>query len=506
MAEQQVNDTSTDLIVIGDDFTLPIVPTAQVKAIAQRLFPMLPTFPQKFLPQEAVLVAEIALARGHNPLSVGKQYHAWKDNHGKVCIQDHFAAEETWAQGKEKFRAIYHDLDETEKSAMGISVKDYACACTILRASYEHLYQERYNSILNAAIIAKIDFSEALKVAEREALKIGVTHIGRVKYEEVFDETGKVKKGAAGDLPGWLPGITRSHVRALRGAIHQVYGTPTFAEMARLGMKSTAEDMPEIIAEMPNAIAKESKSVQQKYIQLVESNNERNRVDQEIRNVLGEDGYKEFTQKRHEKNALEMRGEVLADDWLDEKNPTVHIKIDERKAPDDVVTVQKEDISIEPNPQAEALEDELANEALSLGGVAAKPETTVAGSLDEAFPPEPAKNDDVGVAMSIGDVKMAMSPLYKTTNVQLDVLHSIFGPEASFETMSQIQLWNLKEYSKRAIILHEEIEIAVPERIAKIPELAEVKTESPMTLDFAKDYLKQAVRELGSGKEMKELV
>lgn len=499
MTDQQVNDTSTDLIVIGDDFTLPIVPTAQVKAIAARLLPMLPTFPKPFSPPEATLVAEIALARGHNPLSVGKSFHAWKDNFGKVCIQDHFAAEETWAQSKEKFRAIYHDLDETEKAAVGISAKDYACACTILRASYEHLYQERYNSILNAAIIAKVPFDEALKIAEREALKIGVTHIGRVKYEEVFSEDGKVKKGGGGDLVGWLPGVTRSHVRALRGAIHQVYGTPTFAEMARLGLKSTAEDMPEILAEMPDEVARLPQPLQQKWVNLDERRRENDESEEMLKKMLGPEKYAIYSHHRQQKNTTLMRGEVLVDDWLDEKKPLGPSEVD--------------DLMNEDNPQVSALEDELANEALSLGGVVAPPVTDAVFSFEDLpiMPDEIASpKDDVGVAMSIGDVKSAMAPVYPNSDTQLKVVKAIYGDEVKWEDLTQPQLWNVKEYSKRMFILHKQTSISVAERLAKIPEVVWVNTElvgaEPITtLDGAKDMLKGTVREMGRVKKLAEL-
>ncbi len=423
MAEQKI-EVNTDVmdLVIPDEQLRAItglVPTEMVKTIALRMAPMLPDQyvngkSRRCTEQEVILFAEIALSRGHNPLSVGKSFYEWLDPTGRPCFEERYASIVRWASDIETFSIKYFDYPRKEKK------DDFLCDVILVRDKNMPLVDKRYSTVLNALLAAKVPISEALRTAEKESLTIGVSVTSRVKYDEVYKEDGTVKRGGSGDVKGWQVGVTRARIRGLRAVVSQVYGEPTFAEMARIGLKATRGDIPQILAEMPDEVAKFPQPLQQKWVDLDERRRENDESERLLAEMLGPEKYTEYSKRRQQKNTTLMRGEILTDDWLDDKNSTMHVKLDERRGPDwrDATDA----VIVEPAGSSEV--NDLMNEELSPDDKDLIAYATSMGAVVE-------ERDDVGVAMSIGDVKDAMVPIYANSATQLQVIKKLYGDDAA---------------------------------------------------------------------------
>lgn len=276
-----VVDTSKALLPANEVITTPtgqIISWQAARTVANRLYQIFPQ-PDKEQYQlskaEIVVTAEIALSMGCNPLAINKEYFAWKDHRGNLNIMRHYAYEVAWAQGKEPFTPVDRVLTVEEKVARGLGEQDYAVAVTIIRRSMERDYQRRYSMVFGPLVQSGTDPKQAMELAKQEAMETGVTAVGIVKYDEVYDAEGKLKVGTA-NLKGWEPGVTRAKVRATRQAIHAAYGIPTTAELAQSGVfgkPMTDRGLNELAQSADMSV--ESAQVQRRYNEIAEATQER---------------------------------------------------------------------------------------------------------------------------------------------------------------------------------------------------------------------------------------
>lgn len=254
-----------------------IISKQVVFTVAERLFKIYPQPSQdryKLTKEEIVVTAEVALSMGCNPLAINKEYFSWKDKYGNLNIMRHYSYEVAWAQSKETFNPVDRILSAEEKKERNIAEEDFAVSVTIIRKSMESDYQKRYNMVFAPLVQNSVDPKEAMTLAKSEAMEVGVTAVGVVKYNEVYDNDKEIKTGTA-TLKGWEPGYTRAKVRAMRQAIHAAYGIPTTADLVKSGAfgKPLTSSGLESLAKSEDIIV-ESPDIQRRYAEIAETQSE----------------------------------------------------------------------------------------------------------------------------------------------------------------------------------------------------------------------------------------
>ena len=449
-----------DLVVQGAAELVVPPPEQNVLLLASRMSKVYPQPQQKDLQltdEEFTIATEMALANGLNPLAVTKEFHVWKDFRTKqLHFQLHFARNVRWAQSVEPFRTIDREVTADEKKELqGISEGDFVWERTLIRQSQETVYNNTKSTILNAAIQAGKTFEEAQVIANSEALKVGMTGIGVVKYHEVYDNQGKIKKGGPGIIPGRTPGHTRAKIRALTDAIRQAYGVPTKADILSLGLPVPQGELAEKMAGMPEEISVEPEYIQKRYLELEAIYEEASKEhDKEVASLSPEE-----LQEKQQERVETLRGDIVANDpgWLDEDTEVV---------------------------------DEVAFPVVGEG--------------------TPAKKDQP-TTLTLGDIRQAIYRAgYPTERAQIEAVRTTFGKEVipqdiveiakAIASLDIIQTHNLFELMKRLKILTD-TSLDVQERLAAIPEIADAKENKPTTLKNAKPWLKKLAEVMAQNEE-----
>lgn len=200
-------------------------------------------------PHEFPTVVELAFAQGFNPLSKFFQY--WKQK-GQIQTMEHYTPLINWAQKLEGFTLETGGVeDEKLRKSLG-SERDFMFFAKITKDKDKDSYQRLLESILKQALGAGLEFDEALKKADEFATaKYCIVAYGVCEYSEVFyEDSGKQKYGAT--PPGWVPGVTRAEIRAVRNTIKRAYGMPTPQEWWEMSFgKLDTQSVIESMAELP---------------------------------------------------------------------------------------------------------------------------------------------------------------------------------------------------------------------------------------------------------------
>lgn len=230
--------------IIEGDFEDAIVakqtgmpPSRAIEAIALRVEKMhaaaIASSQEPVTHADVVLVTEVAIGMGHNPLS--KDFHFWKFR-GQMQIADHYAFMVGWAKSIEDFR----DVSEVKLHQDGDNPLGWyweATVCLIRRGQDEH-YSRMYSTTLRELISAGIDRLEAIDLAKKAALGEFAPAVAQYEWSRAMkknNQTGEWYADKNATPAGWVPGATRAYIRALRAAIRHSYGTPSQVERMNYG-------------------------------------------------------------------------------------------------------------------------------------------------------------------------------------------------------------------------------------------------------------------------------
>lgn len=229
-------------IIDSDDYDEVIVakqtgmPTSRaIEAIALRVEAMhaatIAASQEKISHADIVLVTEVAIGMGHNPLS--RDFHFWKFRE-QMQIADHYAFMVGWARSIENFREIkevrlIEDGDDRKKWY-------WECKLWLIRDGQNEHYSRIFTNTLKILVDAGMDRLEAIKLAKQAALGEFPAFTAQLEYTRVYSSGNNGWYLNSKNTPtGWVPGETRVYVRALRAAIRHSYGTPSQVERMNYG-------------------------------------------------------------------------------------------------------------------------------------------------------------------------------------------------------------------------------------------------------------------------------
>lgn len=414
---------------------------------------------QVIQPDDFPIVVELAMAQGHNPLS--KTFHYWKQD-GKIAVDDHYAPYLNWAQSKNPFTYTTEELSDEEKATLeGVEKGDWVVRFKGIRRADQPHRQQYFKTILDTAIAGGVEFEKALEIADRKAdERFCVQANGVVKFEELHYKSGNQWIFNQYATPkGWIPGLTRAEVRAIRNGIKKMMGVPTPEERRRLGMELDMREVAQLAANVPIEIVEQG--VAPEYMQLeANTSNGIKRHQEEIADMTPEE-IKELREKRIEL----LRG-------------------------------KKDD-----TPIGEESEEALVQEELPFTDPL---EITDGEIVDmEAIALEYESRE-----VSFEVAREAVLNSYKSEVALGKVLKSLFGIENLIELSEKgpIWLWNFYQYTLRRDILLN-VNIPIEQRLKAIPEIADPANPTPpKTLTDAKPFLHNTLKVLcENNKKMRRL-
>jgi hypothetical protein len=270
---QEKHEIEATSITIADDKEVSVELVTKLIDQFKNRIPTKQWHNESWTEQDATAGTMTLLSYGMLPYQIGYEIYTWRDkNTGQVHFHRKYSGYVDWCNDKEKFRHQFAELSPEGRT--GLEEGDILVRCYIVRQSLETAYNERYAATLKAFVSTDMDPTQAVKAAHAATLETFPYHDAVVRRGEVYNDNGRLKRGGAGDLKGWVPGESRAHIRALVGALRQAYGEPSAAEQRRrnTGMDITVGDMAELAAAMPDEITIEKPEIQERYLQLQAQN------------------------------------------------------------------------------------------------------------------------------------------------------------------------------------------------------------------------------------------
>lgn len=414
------------------------------------------------------IVVELALARGHNPLS--NTFHYWKQD-GKITVDDHYAPIMNWAQSKQPFTYETQVLGNESKLALeGIEPGDYVVRFTAMKRADQPARQAYFKTVLDAALAVGKSFDEALKLANDNAdSKFATVAYGVVKYNELHYKSGNEWILNVYATPkGWIPGVTRAEVRAIRNGIKKLVGMPMPEERRRLGLDIDLHQVAQISASMPLQIASEGADVRDRYIRLED-------------------------QRRGLQSTLEDLPEGEAHTIVEQSRELLRGKVEDGEFEDPFprqILEVPEDLVLEMPADATVPED-LGKFSIKEKDLSIKEDSDAVEYNERTISLENA-------------IEVALRSGYKSTQAIDYAIRSLFGKQAIGD-LNELELWNFSQYVlRRAIVYNTNLPIDV--RLESVPEIA-LAVSKPKTVKDAGAFIHNLLKTTtSSGKRMQRLV
>lgn len=405
---------------------------------------------------DCVIGAQMAMSEGLDPLT---DIYLWKKD-GQLFIQRHYTVLVRWANWVEPYREravkmTAQELEEENKKAGDIGYRVY-----LLRKSAEELFK----LILTSMIQGGVEPQQALELAWQNAATMAT---GIVEWKEChYASDGKYSK--RGDLQPSPKGWTWDEVaikRGLSSAIKRSYGTPGYDQISQHGNWEvdgtlvSPEDVAEFQKGLPEGLEPDE---QEKYLKLTAEARE----NAEAREERRADMTPQEIEAEKEDRELLMRGEP--DRAIgDEMNPTEVFATKPFKAQGiEAATMLLETTVPEPPPWY--MEEE-----------------------------EPASGE-----ITVGDLKKKLVENgYDTEKIQLDAIKAVFGEPRKFDSLNQVERWNMIQYAIRRRVLAQTKDkdgnpVPVKDRLERVPEIVEATDGKPETLQAAVEFIRKVANVL----------
>lgn len=407
------------------------------------------------------IVVELAMARGHNPLS--NTFHYWKQD-GKIAVDDHYAPLMNWAQSKQPFTYETEVLSDTEKSKLeGIEPGDYVVRFTAVKRADQQARQAIFKIVLDAALAIGKPIEESLSLANNNAdAGFATVAYGVVKYAELhYKSDNKWILNVYATPKGWIPGVSRAEVRAIRNGIKKLVGMPMPEERRRLGLDIDLRQVAEISASMPLQIASEGADVRDRYIHL--ENQHRG-----LQSTL-EDLPEGEAHTLAERSRELLRGKV-EDGEFEDPFPRQTLEV-------------PEDLVLETPADATVAED------LGKFSIREKDE----GQLEY---------DERTISLE-NAIEVALRCGYKSPQAVDYAIRSLFGKQ-TIGDLNELELWNFSQYVLRRAIVYD-TNLSIDVRLERVPEIVQ-SVSKPKTVKEAGTFIHGILTTAtSSGKKLQRL-